>query len=73
LKNVFGHLIVTKKENLLDVKNKFNFIYWKTIFKSDIFRKKHDLFKVLKILVKRINNKYNINTIIVYFYIEYSK
>jgi len=73
LKNVSGHLIVTKKENLLDIANKFSFIYWKTFFKNHIFKKKYDLFKVLKILVKRINNKYKINSIIVYFYIEYSK
>lgn len=73
LKNVFGHLIVTNKENMLNIEKKFNFLYLKTIFKSDIFRKKYDLFKVLKILVKRIDKKYNINSIIVYFYVEFSK
>jgi len=73
LKNIRGHLIVTEKKNLLDLYNKSNFIYWKTIFHSDIFRRKYELFRVLKILLKRINDKYKINSNIVYFYIEYLK
>jgi hypothetical protein len=67
LKKVIGHLIVTDKEKR---DNKSNFIYWKTIFKNDTFKNKDDLFKELKMLIKRINKKYNINSTLVYFFIK---
>lgn len=79
LKKIFGHLIVTNIKNIENIeniefiKNKSNLIYWKGLFNADIYIRKEDLFKELKILIKKINYKYKINSIIVYFYIEYIK
>jgi len=71
LKNVSGHLIVTDKTNMKNYEDKEDLIFWKTIFHSDIYKKKEDLFKVLKILLKRIKKDQKINPTIVYFYIGY--
>ena len=68
LKNVIGHLIVSDKKEYSR-----KLLYWKTLFQNDTFKKKDDLFKELKILVRRINKMYKINSVIVYFFISYLK
>lgn len=73
LKKVSGHLVVTDKTNMKNYDDKNNLIFWKTIFHSDLYKKKEDLFKVLKILLKRIKKQEDINPTIVYFYIGYVK
>jgi len=70
LKKVSGHLIVTDKTTMKNYHDKAKLIFWKTIFHSDLYKKKEDLFKVLKILVRRINKECNINATIVYFFIS---
>lgn len=67
LKNVIGHVIVTEK-NQND-----EYIYWKTLFKNQNFKKKDDLFKELKSLIKMVNNTFKINTTLAYFFIEIIK
>jgi len=64
LKNVIGHIVVSNK------KGGPKMIYWKTLFVKNSFNKKEDLFKELKACIRRINNKYNVNSIIVYFFIQ---
>lgn len=65
IKKAIGHLIVSNKK-----KNDSKIIYWKTLFTSDNFKKKEDLFKELKYSINRINKKYSINSILVYFFIQ---
>ena len=71
LKKVSGHLIVTDKTNMKNYEDKRGLIFWKTIFHSDLYKKKEDFFRVLKILLQRIKKEQNINPTIVYFYIGY--
>jgi hypothetical protein len=73
LKKISGHLVVTDKTNMKNYEDKADLIFWKTIFYSDLYKKKEDLFKVLKILLKRIKNEQNIDPTIVYFFIGYDK
>lgn len=73
LKKVSGHLIVTDKTNMKNYEDKEDLIFWKTIFHADLYKKKEDLFKVLKILLKRIKKDQKINPTIVYFFIGYVK
>lgn len=70
LKKIIGHLIVADKKKKDDNSELF---YWKTLLKNDTFNKKDDFFKELKILIKRINRKENIDSVLVYFFIEYLK
>jgi hypothetical protein len=66
LKNIIGHLVVADK----NVKNKVDYIYWKTLLKNSYFTRKDDLLKELRILIRRINRIYKINSTLVYFFIE---
>jgi hypothetical protein len=72
LKKVSGYLIVTDKTKMKNYEDKRNLIFWKTIFHADLYKKKEDFFKVLKILLKRIRNQEKIDPTIVYFYIGYA-
>ena len=65
IKKAIGHLIVSNKK-----KNDSKIIYWKTLFTSDNFKKKEDLFRELKYSINRINKRYKINSILVYFLIQ---
>ena len=65
IKKAIGHLIVSNKK-----KNDSKIIYWKTLFTSDNFKKKEDLFKELKYSINRINKRCKINSILVYFLIQ---
>lgn len=67
LKKVLGHIIVTQKDE------NDEYIYWKTFFKNQTFKKKEDLFKELKLLIKIINRRYKIDSTIVYFFLEILK
>jgi hypothetical protein len=50
-----------------------DYVFFEEKFRSNYFRKQRDFFLELKELVNIINLKNNINSIIVYFYIEYLK
>lgn len=65
LKNIIGHLIVAEKKE-----NKNDILLWKTLLKSNSFNKKYELFEELKILIKRINRIYKINSVLVYLFIQ---
>jgi hypothetical protein len=65
IKKAIGHLIVSNKK-----KNDSKIIYWKTLFTSDNFKKKEDLFRELKYSINRINKRYKINSVLVYFLIQ---
>jgi hypothetical protein len=67
LKNVIGHLVVADK----NVNKNDDLLLWKTLFNNDSFKKKEDLFKELKIQIKKIDRTYNIETFLVYFFIQY--
>ena len=73
LKKVSGHLIVTDKTNMKNDEDKKDLIFWKSIFHSDLYKKKEDFFRVLKILLQRIKKEKKIDPTIVYFYIGYEK
>lgn len=66
LKNVKGHLVVADKK---ERNRKLN--YWKTWLINDSFRRKEDLFEELKKCINRINRIYKVNTILVYFFLEF--
>lgn len=66
LKDVIGHLIVGEKKT----ENKADLTLWKTLLKNSSFKKKEDFFKELKILIRRINKEYKIDSILVYIFIE---
>ncbi len=66
LKNIIGHLIVTDKKR----ENKAGLLYWKTLLKNNNFKRKEDFFKELKILIRRINLHYNIDSKLIYIFIE---
>jgi hypothetical protein len=68
LKKIRGHLIVSDKKKKDDNSELF---YWKTLLKNDNFNKKDEFFKELKILIRRINRKYKIDSVLVYIFIEY--
>jgi hypothetical protein len=70
LKNIIGHLIVADKKVKEDNSELF---YWKTLLKNDSFNKKKDFFKELKILIRRINKKYEVDSVLVYIFIQYLK
>lgn len=65
LKNVIGHVIVADRTDVNE-----DHIYWKTLLKKNMFKKKEDLFKELKLLIKIINYIFNANSILVYFFIK---
>jgi hypothetical protein len=67
LKNIRGYLVVMDKKNVEIEDYKF----FQENFRLSYFKKQRDFFLELKDLVDYINNKYKINSIIVYFYIEY--
>ena len=69
LKNVRGYIVVMDKEKVNDK----DYIFFEEIFRLNYFKKQRDLFFELKELIEIINKKYNINSIIVYLYIEYLK
>jgi len=69
LKNVRGYIVVMEKEKAESI----DYVFFKENFKLSYFKKQRDLFLELKELVEIINLKHNINSIIVYFYIEYLK
>ena len=66
LKNIIGHLVVADKNK----ENKNDILFWKTLLQNNNFNKKEDLFKELKILIKRINRIYKLNSILVYIFIS---
>jgi hypothetical protein len=63
-------LIVANKINKED---KSGLLYWKTLLKNDTFNKKEEFFKELKILIRRINKQYELDSALVYIFIEYLK
>ena len=67
LKNIRGYLVVMDKKNVEIEDYKF----FQEKFRLSYFKKQRDFFLELKDLVDYMNNKYQINSIIVYFYIEY--
>lgn len=69
LKKVRGYIVVMDKKKVEDK----DYVFFEEKFKSNYFRKEKDFFLELKELIELINNKHNINSIIVYFYIEYLK
>jgi hypothetical protein len=69
LKNVRGYIVVMEKEKV----DSEDYVFFEEKFRSNYFRKQRDFFLELKELVNIINLKNNINSIIVYFYIEYLK
>lgn len=70
LKKIKGHLVVADKKK---GDNIGPLLYWKTLLKNDTFNKKDEFFKELKILIKRINRRYEIDSVLVYIFIEFLK
>jgi len=69
LKKIKGHLVVADKKK----GDNRPLLYWKTLLKNDTFNKKDEFFKELKILIKRINKRYEIDSVLVYIFIEFLK
>jgi len=67
LRNVRGYMVVMDKEKVESTDYKF----FQENFRLKFFKKQKDFFIELKELVDCINYKYQINSIIVYLYIEY--
>lgn len=65
LKNIKGHLVVSDKKE----KNS-KLLYWGTLLKNSNFNRKEDLFKEIRILIKRVNRIKKIKAALVYFFIE---